>query len=87
MKTTFITVRKSLSWAIRRLQDIRDEVTEEAPGRFKVQIKEGRDLEPIRTMGTGDKVGGFRQTSPIVLTIVVEDNALKGKELGNKPCK
>ena len=73
-----------LADAIQRLQTIRESITEDNADLFNVQICEKRDLEPIREMGHMGTIQGFEQSSGIVFTIIVEDNTLKGKQLGVK---
>ena len=83
MTENITTVRESLSWAIKKLQDIRDEVTEKDPDRFTVQVKESRNIKPVREISHQD-ILGFKQTSGDILTIIVKDNEHKGKILGEK---
>ena len=71
-------LKDSLSSAIHKLEEIRDNITVDNAHLFKIDVSQKRDLEPIFF---GMNAVGFSQKSGEILSITVENIAKLGKTL------
>jgi hypothetical protein len=78
--SSFEDATKGIDYAINVLTKWKKDITKENFSHFSISIGENRRLEPFYSVGTVGPIG-FRQMSPITLTITVEDSQNLGKEL------
>jgi hypothetical protein len=77
-------LKQGIAAAIKILESFRDEINDQNCSEFNVFVSEHRDLDPIRGMSRENWgiATGFKQISPLVLDIRIEDRRKEGKELG-----
>lgn len=69
-------IKESLSTTIRKIEKIRDNLSIDNIGLFKIEVNQNRDLEPIYH---GFYAVGFEQMSGDILSLKIEDKTNLGK--------
>jgi hypothetical protein len=76
-------LKKGIDRCIYVLNSWKENVTEQNFSEFSLTVSEHRDLDPTYSVEkeSWGQATGFKQTSPMVLDITLQDNRKRGKRL------